>query len=340
MRLLLIKMSSLGDVIHTLPALTDAQAALPQLSVDWVVEEAFAELPALHSAVDRVIPIALRRWRRTPLRSLGSEEWRQFRAALRAQQYDRVLDAQGLVKSAVVSRLVAAPRGVPEWRSGPSWRSAREPIASLAYGQRIVVPPAMHAVQRTRLLFATTLGYALADTPPHYALQVSASPGKSRPDVLFCHGSSRADKLWPEAHWVDLARRALAAGLRIGLPWGSERERDRAERLARAAGERVEVLPQLRLGELAGLLTRVRGVVAVDTGLGHLCAALGVPAVSLYGPTDPALIGTLGENQVHVLATPHERGALGTMQDVSPEDVWQQLQRVTTSAVAPCKASG
>ena len=100
MRVLLVKTSSLGDVIHTLPALTDAQRAIPGIQFDWVVEEGFAEIPAWHPAVAQVIPVAIRRWRKHPLQTLRSGEWRRFKARLRETHYDLVIDAQGLLKSA------------------------------------------------------------------------------------------------------------------------------------------------------------------------------------------------------------------------------------------------
>ena len=108
MRVLVVKMSSLGDVIHTLPALTDAAAAIPGITFDWVVEEGFAEIPAWHPAVDTVIPIALRRWRKHPWRDFRGPQWRACRQALRRQHYDAVIDAQGLLKSVFVARLVKA----------------------------------------------------------------------------------------------------------------------------------------------------------------------------------------------------------------------------------------
>lgn len=316
MNVLLVKMSSLGDVVHTLPALADARAARPALRVDWVVEEAFAEIPAWHPAVVRVIPVALRRWRRVPLGAWRSGEWRAFRKDLRGAHYDLVIDAQGLLKSALVARLVPAPI------AGFDRASAREGLAALACAHRITVPRDLHAIERTRRLFAAALDYPLPASAPDFGLDARRfappeGPGSAQA-LLFLHGSSRVDKCWHETHWMELGRRAAAAGLKVLLPWGDEHEHARAGRIA-AAVPMAHVLPRLDLRALAGLLCAARAVVAVDTGLGHLAAALGRPCVSLYGPTRAGLIGTLGPRQRHVIA------AHGAMDTITPEAVWAEL---------------
>lgn len=287
-------MSSLGDVIHTLPALSDAAAALPGIRFDWVVEEAFAEVPGWHPAVEQVVPIALRRWRKTPFTSFTGPEWRACRAALRRHHYDAVIDAQGLIKSALVTTLVKAPR------YGLDRDSAREPLAARAYHHQIAVPKDLHAVERVRLLFARALGYEPPTTQGDYGLRQHLQPagGEHPPSLLFFHGTARPEKLWPETHWIELADR-FRADHTVWLPWGSEAERERAERIAGQAVN-AQVLPRLDLRGLAGLLLEVKGAVAVDTGLGHLAAALDVPTVSLYGPTQVSRVGAYGRNQVHI----------------------------------------
>jgi heptosyltransferase-1 len=327
MRVLVVKLSSLGDVIHTLPALSDAASALPGIRFDWVVEEAFAQIPQWHPAVEQVIPVALRRWRKQPLRDFRGPEWRRARSALQGQQYDAVIDAQGLMKSAFIARLVKAPR------YGMDRRSVRERLAAAVYHHGIPVPREMHAVQRIRLLFARALGYPVPQGQGDYGLRQQFLPQVQRqlPSLLFFHGTARAEKLWPQDYWVELAELAVAQGLTVHLPWGSDTERERAEAIAgsvNCAPDRVQVLPGLDLSGLAGRLLEVRGAVAVDTGLGHLAAALDVPTVSLYGPTRPALVGAYGRNQVHLNAADNidAAGVRGSMQSIRASTVWQALQ--------------
>lgn len=320
-RVLVIKMSSLGDVIHTLPALSDAAAARPGIRFDWVVEEAFAEIPGWHPAVDTVIPVALRRWRKRPLRDFRGPEWRRARNALGRQRYDAVIDAQGLIKSAFIARLVKAPR------YGMDRKSAREGLASAVYHHRIAVPRDMHAVERTRQLFARSLAYTMPATPAAYGLELARPAALATPTLLFFHGTARAEKLWPEKHWRELLSLAVAAGYQVWLPWGNEGERERALRIA-GESDSAEVLPQMGLSELAGKLLQVQAAVAVDTGLGHLCAALDVPAVSLYGPTSTRLVGTCGANQEHIqspLAINRQADGPAAMAAITPTAVWQVL---------------
>ncbi len=295
MRVLLIKTSSLGDVVHTLGAVTDALRARPHMRFDWVVEEAFAEIPAWHPGVDRVIPLALRRWRKRPLQAGG--EWRAFMRDLRGQSYDCVLDAQGLIKSAVITRLARGPR------TGLDGRSAREPLAALAYQRKIAVPKGEHAVARLRTLFARALDYDLPHDALDYGIDPARLPKVSVPhdSLVFLHGTTWTTKHWPEAYWRELAALVAGQGRRIVLPWGNDEERARARRIAEGLAE-VQVLPRLSLAELAAVISAAQGVIGVDTGLAHLAAALRVPTVTMYGATDPGLTGTYGEGQTHLRA--------------------------------------
>ncbi len=329
MRVLVVKLSSLGDVIHALPALTDAARAIPGITFDWAVEEAFAEIPAWHPAVDRVIPVALRRWRKHPLQSIGSVEWRRCKASLRRQHYDAVIDAQGLVKSAFIARLVKAPR------YGMDKVSARERLASLFYHHRIRVSAELHAVERIRVLFARSLKYPLPSQRGEYEVRAKLELGaqKQAASLLFFHGTARAEKLWPEAHWVQLAQLAADQGYQVWLPWGSQAERERADRIAAANGH-AQVLPRLDLLGLASMLMEVAGAVAVDTGLAHLSAALDVPTVSLYGPTNTALIGAYGRNQIHIqspLGSGDTSDPMAMMQSISAAAVWQEMTALLAS---------
>ena len=290
-RILLVKTSSLGDVVHLLPALTEAAAQRPDVRFDWLVEEAFAEIPAWHPAVSRVIPVAFRAGRRAPLQFWRDGYWQAFTERLRQHQYDLIIDAQGLLKSALL-----ASRAIGR-RAGPDMGSAREPLAALSYGRRLPVPRGVHAVERLRHLLAGAFGYEVGSEPPDYGLDARVSDlqrehGAQRDEVLLLHGTTWLDKHWPEPHWRELARRLRADGLRAVLPWGNDAERARAERIAQAADGEV-----LNKGPLATLFERMalaRAVVGVDSGLLHMAAAAGVPGIGLYGPTDPARTGTWG----------------------------------------------
>lgn len=297
MRVLLIKTSSLGDVIHTLPALTDAARAIPGIQFDWVVEEGFAEIPAWHPAVAQVIPVAIRRWRKNLWQTLKNGDWRRFKARLRETDYDLVIDAQGLLKSAWLTRYVKAPI------AGLDRDSAREPIACRFYDHLYPVPKNQHALERTRQLFAQALGYQLPAEIGDYGLDRAAMADASQaPYLLFLHGTTWASKHWPEADWRALAERMAGQGWAVRLPWGNETEKARAERIV-AGIDGAGVLPKLNLAGVAKVIAGATACVAVDTGLGHLAAALDVPCISLYGPTLPGRVGAYGRGQVHLCAS-------------------------------------
>ncbi len=296
MRILIVKVSSLGDIIHTLPAVTDAAHARKDVVFDWVVEENFIEVPGWHRAVDKVIPVSLRRWRRNLLKTLRDRELREFRRRLRSEHYDLVIDAQGLVKSGIISRM---SKGLT---IGLSNQTAREPLSSLFYNRSYPVPWGDHAVERVRQLFARTLNYRYGEQVD-YGIDLSrigeelAPPGTG--PVLFLHGTTWETKQWPDAYWRRLGELAVAAGYRILLPWGDERERRRAESIANGS-DQVTVLASQSLTGIARHMLKASGMIAVDTGLGHLAAALGKPALTLYGATSPELTGTFGRQQLHL----------------------------------------
>ena len=313
MKVCVIKTSSMGDVIHTLPALTDAQRAIPNLSIDWVVEENFAEIPRWHSAVNRVIPIALRRWRKSPFSIQTRNEWKNYRTLLQAENYDAVIDAQGLIKSALFATRFA--QGV---KHGYDRQSIREPLASFFYDKKYAISYQQHAVERIRQLFALSLGYELPQVQGDYGIArhfLHQTPEQNY--VVFIHSTTRADKHWEESEWKKLIEKITAlSDCEIHLPWGNEQEKARAERLTQAHSN-VIVLPKLTLTELAKQLANAKAVVSVDTGLAHLTAALDKPNITLYGATDPKLIGCYGKNQ-HYLS-------VNSMKEISAEQVFSQL---------------
>ena len=285
MRLLLVKTSSLGDVIHNLPVVSDLHRRFPDAQIDWCVEEAFAEIPRLHPAVAEIIPVALRRWRKNLGKTGVWREMAAFRRRLQQESYDAVLDTQGLVKSALITRLA---RGL---RLGYNAEVAREPLAARFYDRHFLIPPNAHAVERNRWLAAAAFDYPV-DLPLDYGI---SAPDADFPWLNCRHyavlltATSRDDKLWPEAHWITVAQALHQQGILPVFPAGSPVERQRAERLAAACA--ALAAPPLRLRELAALLNRAALVIGVDTGLVHLAAALARPTIALYVATDPALTG-------------------------------------------------
>lgn len=319
MKILIVKTSSLGDVIHTLPALTDAIRHIPNLHFDWVVEENFAEIPPWHPNVEQVLPVAWRRWRKNLPDAWRQRQLQQFYKNLRQKNYDLIIDAQGLFKSALMARMA---KGL---HCGLDYHSAREPLASLLYQRRFNVAFEQHAVTRVRQLFAHVLNYPCPKDKPDYAIHkhFSVNNTDTQKNILFIHGTTWTTKEWPEAYWTALANRCVKAGWHVQIPWGNAIEKSRAERIAESASQ-ITVLPKSSLSELAHLLLQAKAAVAVDTGIGHLAAALSVPTISLYGPTDPMKIGAYGDYQVHLRKTDN-------IADLSVDDVWEKLSGILVS---------
>lgn len=301
MRVLIVKLTSMGDVIQLLPALTDAANAIPGIEFDWVVDEAFAEIPLLHPNVKRIIKSAHRRWRKTKWQSLKSGEIAHFVRELRSQQYDLVIDAQNNLKSALVTRL---SRGL---RCGMDKASVRERGAHLAYQKTVSIPGIknQHAIARVRSLFAAVLGYPLPNTPPNHTIDLNKIPTLTidlpKPYLVFTHSTTWPNKHWPENYWHELTSIANQAGYHVVLPWGGAHELERAKRLAEKAVN-ATVLPRLRISEQARVMLGAEGVFTLDTGLGHLAAGINATAIHLYGPTDPNLLGVFSLSQKYLAA--------------------------------------
>ncbi len=334
MKVLIVKTSSLGDVIHTLPAVTDAAETIRDIGFDWVVEEGFAEVPTWHSAVDRVIPVALRRWRKGWWSAWRGGEVAAFRNLLGSTHYDLIIDAQGLIKSGLITLMARGER------SGLDRGSAREPMVAYCYQRQIHVPREQHAIARVRMLFAKALGYKVPSSEPDYGISYTPLSSDQPPYLIFLHGTTWSSKLWPEPYWGELVQKALAAGYQVRLPWGSGEERERAERIIANAGGGT-LLPRMGLPELKSELAAAAGVVGVDSGLAHLAAALDLPAVTLYGPTRTELTGAMGERQINLRAEfpcapcvrrvcDYQNGAdvaPACFSSLPPQLVWERLQQ-------------
>ena len=334
MRVLIIKTSSLGDVVHALPALTDARAAIPHINFDWVVEEAFAPIPSWHQAVTQVIPVALRRWRKSPFSKQTRHQWNEFKHRIRAADYDLLIDAQGLLKSAWLTRKVEATS------HGFDRQSAREGLASFIYDKTYHVSRDKHAIERVRELFAKALDYPQPVNPPEYGIDTGEADKNSR-QLVFLHGTTWQSKHWPEQYWLKMVELATNDGFQVHLPWGNDEEKARAERLAKD-NDLARVSPAMDLNGIASLLASSAGAVAVDTGIGHLAAALSLPAVSIYGSTDPLLTGTRGQYQAQLKVdfecapclrrecnyTKDAPVSPACYQTLEPTGVWQHLQHL------------
>jgi heptosyltransferase I len=291
---LFIKTSSLGDVIHHMPALTEARRHRPGARFAWVVEEAFAPLAGLHPAAGEVIPVASRRWRASLFAPATLAEMRSFARRLRATSYDLVIDTQGLLRTALIARLARGPR------HGYDAASIREPLASRFYDVRHAVSRDQHAIARNRALTGLALGYAPEGDIDYGLDRAALAPAAGEPYAILLHATAQRSKEWPEPDWVAVGNALAARGLVPVLLWGAAAERERAERLAaQISGARV---PERRpLDQVARLVAGARLVVGVDTGLLHLAAALGVPLVAIFCGSEPGLTGPRGAGPIVTL---------------------------------------
>ncbi|ESZ65448.1 lipopolysaccharide heptosyltransferase I [Mesorhizobium sp. M1004] len=302
MKVLIVKTSSMGDVIHTFPAVEDARRKRPDIAFDWCVEEAFAGIVALHPAIAKIHTVAIRRWRKHLFNAGTWREATSLRRALQAGEYDLVIDAQGLLKSALVAKQAAAPI------AGFDRASAREPSATLFYQRKYAVPRNLHAIERTRRLFGLALGYepdlstlASGIVPPPGRL--AGIDGKT---AFLLHGTSREDKKWPAEDWIETARLLVGTGMTPVTTWSNEREKAVAEAIAKAVPSTI-VVPRSPLADIAAILGRSTLVIGADTGLTHLASAFGLPTVAVFLATEPGLTGPRGQYASTLLAASGER---------------------------------
>ncbi len=320
--ILFIKTSSLGDVVHHMPAITDARRHLPAARLAWVVEEDYAPLVRLHPGVDDVIAVATRRWRRNLFAPATWREIARFRRALRARSFDVAIDTQGLLRTALIA---GAVRGI---RHGYDCASIREPLASRFYDVRHYVERRAHAIPRNRALCGLALGYE-AKHPLDYGLDRAAIAGAAagRPYAVLLHATAKPGKLWADEHWATVARGVRDRGFDVVLPWGTALERTRGEAIAVAAGieqDRRHVPDRRPLDAVAALIAGAWFAVGVDTGLVHLAAALGVPLVAIFINSEPGLTGPMGGGPIAVVG--------GKSASPDPAEVLQGLDRVIRRA--------
>lgn len=315
MKVLIIKTTSMGDILHTLPALTDAVNALPNISFDWVVEENFSEIPTWHPAVHKIISVAIRRWRKNWFSTNNRHERYNFKYNLQCKNYDITIDAQGLLKSAIF-----ITRNIHHNKHGLDFRSIREPLASLFYNHKHAINKKQHAIERIRQLFSMSLGYHLPKSPSNYAIAKNFKQlSCTKPYLIFLHATTKYNKHWPIKYWKKLLKLVNNAGYNVKLPWWKQHEYQQAM-LITEGQIYAEILPKLSLTQIAQQLMNATAIVSVDTGLSHLAAALNKPNLTLYGPTDPKLIGVCGQNQKFLRAQNYN------MNNLSTQHVWNLLQ--------------
>jgi heptosyltransferase-1 len=321
-RILLIKTSSLGDVIHNCPVIADIRAHFPDALIDWVTEEAFADIPRMHAGVNQVITVAVRRWRKQIFSQNTWSEISAFKQLIKQKSYDAIIDTQGLLKSALIARTA---HGI---KHGYDKNSIREPLASWFYDNTYAISYQQHAVTRNRALVAMSLGYTPPTNAPDYGISPKKDASESLIDVglqgntiVALHGTSRDSKLWPVGHWVDLGKQLAKQNFNLALPWANEVEYKRANEIAKQL-QNATVLPKLSIAQLANIIAASQAAIGVDTGLSHLSAALNIPTIAIYTDTNPALTGVMASAQVQAIN-------LGNIAEIpSVNDVIDSLKQI------------
>lgn len=316
MRILLVKTSSLGDVIHNLPVVSDLRRCFPKAQIDWCVEEAFSDIPRLHPEVSEVIPVALRRWRKTLTQWATWRGIGKFRKRLGREYYDAILDTQGLIKSALIARQARGQH------YGYAAEVARESLAAVFYDETFVIPPNAHAVERNRWLAAAAFDTPV-DLPLDYGIRTPAVNLSwfvgSRYAVLLT-ATSRDEKLWDEANWKVVAQNLFKRGLTPVFPSGNAIERQRVERIVGGIPGAF-IAPPLTLNELACLIGSSALAIGVDTGLVHLATALRVPTIAIFVASDPALTGVYGSGFVRNLGSQGQAPAASEVLTVAEQGI-------------------
>ncbi len=296
-KVLITKLASMGDLIHLLPALTDAQKAYPGIVFDWIVDKNFQEVASWHPSVNKIIQTNHRHWRRNLTKYSTFKEISSAIKEIKQTNYDIVIDAQGNIKSAILSLFAKGKVAGFDGKSVPEWGS------HFLYKKKAKASKKLHAIERLRILFAFALNYEVPNTPPDYQIQINKLLKPSvelpkEPFLVLVPIASHPSKLWEESLWKELIEKLLDLGYFILIPSGNGEEMARAKRLS--SHKNVTALPKLSLSEVAYIIKKATAMISLDTGLSHIAAALGTPNITLYGPTNPSLTGTIGKNQKHI----------------------------------------
>jgi heptosyltransferase I len=298
-KILIVKTSSLGDLIHTMPAITDVQRMLPHAEVHWLVEEGFADIPAWHPFIKKVHRCAIRRWRKGLISAATHKEIAQLKNTLIEENYDLVIDAQGLLKSALMVRWLNAEK------HGYDKNSIKEKLASVVYDVKHTISRELSAIERVRILFSRALGYSLEGLVQQFGLRVEKPAQMDtaliQPYIIFLHGTAWDSKIWPVAYWNDLATELTAQGFAVFVPWSNDEELKRAKLIADDSG--AHVMAKLPLTHLAYHLQHAAFVIGSDTGLSHVAAALYTKTIGIYGSTSAELTGLIGGKVINLSST-------------------------------------
>lgn len=321
MKVLIIKISSMGDIIHTLPAVTDATEAIPDITFDWIIEKTFSEIPKWHPSINKIIPIKLRsckyKWHKL---STWKEYYQQIKQC-NSQKYDLIIDAQGLLKTSLFITNIINNNSL---KHGLSYKSATEPMACFFYHKRHYIKKNIHAIERTRQLFASSLKYPLPSGSGQYNIKHIFSSQIPQhhfpPYLIFFHSTTQLRKHWPEENWYIITKYAIDSGYHIKLPFWNSNEELRVKRLQDHYNQ-ITILTHPTLHQIAIEILQSEAIISVDTGLSHLAAALNHPNLTLYGPTNPKLIGIYGLNQI-ILKSKTKK-----MQHINPDFVWKKFQK-------------
>ena len=296
-KILLVKLSSLGDVLHNLPIVWDLRARLPNAQIDWVVEEAYVHLltPILSKAgfkgIDRIIPFGLRRWKKNLLHVSTWIQFFAFKRDLQSVQYDYLIETQGLLKSALVCALAKkTPDSVVAGLANATQHSGYEPVARTFYNQCVQVPVDCHAVDRSRWVMSSALDWPLIDRvnaplfyPETYTQNLPEKPiaGLQKPYVLCFHSTAREAKRWSHQNWITLGKELAGRGYQVVFPWGNAAEKRVSQELAKSIPGAL-VPPGFSIEDAFSVIAGAALTVGVDTGLTHLAAVLGKPTVEIY----------------------------------------------------------
>jgi heptosyltransferase-1 len=296
-KILLVKLSSLGDVLHNLPIVWDLRSRLPNAQIDWVVEEGYVYLlqPLLtrdgFRGIDRIIPFGLRRWRKS---LLSADNWRQFFAFKKDLQhvsYDVIIETQGILKSALVCALAnKSSNAVIAGLANATDYSGYEPLARNFYNQLVQVPTQCHAIDRSRWVTCSAIDSPLIkrdEAPQFFPIEFTKTISKAEvaglhaPYVLFFHSTAREAKRWSNENWISLGKELSSRGFLVILPWGSPPEKAISEMLAAQIPGSL-VPPAFSIEQAFSVINDSTLTVGVDTGLTHLAAVLNKPTVEIY----------------------------------------------------------